>query len=126
MKPFVLWVGKAKDRKPPVLFKLSFRNAEGYSALFQTSVDELDDGFKLSGAIADFYERYHNKLPYSLTNTYPLYHGEKTKSIYFPPLANIERSRKLFEARISALFYFLIFSFPPNSEIFFNFFQIDY
>ena len=39
---------------------------------------------------------------------------------------NIERSRKLFEARIPALFYFLIFSFPPNSEIFFNFFQIDY
>lgn len=41
-------------------------------------------------------------------------------------LSIYERSRKLFEARISALFYFLIFSFPPNSEIFFNFFQIDY
>ena len=48
--------------------------------------------------------------------------------LYFqsPPYENEERSRKLFEARISALFYFLIFSFPPNSEIFFNFFQIDY
>lgn len=88
-QPFVIWVGKAKDRKPPVLFELSFRNAEGYAALFQTTIDELDDGFRLSGAILEFYEQYHNKLPDSLTNKYPLYYGKKTESIYLPPLANI-------------------------------------
>ena len=50
----------------------------------------------------------------------------KADDIIHSSLFSQERSRKLFEARISALFYFLIFSFPPNSEIFFNFFQIDY
>ena len=62
---------------------------------------------------------YGKKL--GLNQSDPTFIGERFDR--FSSIAYSERSRKLFKARISALFLFLCFSFPPNSGRKFNYRQ---
>lgn len=87
--PFVIWKGTPKDTKPPVVWKLSFETAKGYADLFGTPEDQMADIFRLSGSLKQFWKDFKNILPDSITSPYPFWYGRKTRSVYFPDLANI-------------------------------------
>lgn len=87
--PFVIWKGTPKDTKPPVVWKLRFETAKGYAELFGTPEDQMADIFRLSGSLKQFWKDFKNILPDSITSPYPYRYGRKTRSVYFPNLANI-------------------------------------
>ena len=86
---YVIWYGEPKDTNPPILWKLSFNSAKGYSCLFETREDQLKDIFRLSDILKRFWKDYEHVLPSSLVCRYPYWYLEKKQSIYLPELANI-------------------------------------
>lgn len=89
--PKILWAGDIPSGKAPVVWKIRPKRAEEYALLLGISEKELPEILKLADAIHWFYEKYKDILPTNLTYEYVYQDANngKTRSIYLPPLANV-------------------------------------